>query len=188
MENVRVLDIANAVDGSVFPALTCEVHIRLNASEGVTPSLAQNVALRIANVHLRPPIELNGSAGLATARKTEPIRINEAKELVQRTLGMRGGRQAKESLPPLDIVVGDFNEGDDAGALRYFKSLGYIDALQRHVPRSKETHTWPFLMNLWALRKRLDHILWHEYQFAQPAKTVERRDIRLNCSALDAVS
>ena len=38
------------------------------------------------------------------------------------------------------------------------QSLGYKDALH-HVPRRKETHTWPF-GNMLTLRKRLDHLLW----------------------------
>jgi endonuclease/exonuclease/phosphatase (EEP) superfamily protein YafD len=68
----------------------------------------------------------------------------------------------------LDIIAGDFNEGDEAKALTYLtKTLGYSNALQMHVPKHKETHTWPFICirnnNNWlvVLRKRLDHILWY---------------------------
>lgn len=65
---------------------------------------------------------------------------------------------------PLDIIGGDFNEGDyngGGGIAHLTANLGYVNAVTQYVPRRKETHTWPFMNNLWMLRKRLDHILWH---------------------------
>jgi endonuclease/exonuclease/phosphatase (EEP) superfamily protein YafD len=32
----------------------------------------------------------------------------------------------------------------------------------QYVPKRKETHTWPFMKNMWTLRKRLDHVLWRD--------------------------
>jgi endonuclease/exonuclease/phosphatase family metal-dependent hydrolase len=152
--NVRILDFSECVTGSVFPALTFEVNIPVGTSESrgrLGHPDERIVAMHIANVHLRPPVELDGTARLGTARGTEPIRMSEARELIRRAADTR----------PLHIIAGDFNEGDDAGALSYLASLGYVDALRRHVPRGKETHTWQFLgNNRLLLRKRLDHVLW----------------------------
>ena len=170
--NVKILDFMKVIPGSVFPALTCEVKVPIEVHRAgeleilSDSSSIPTVTISIANVHLRPPVELDGSAWLDTARKTEPVRINEMKELIQSTASVKAESiMASESdQHPLDIIGGDFNEGDNVGSLAYLVSLGYIDALQQHVSRSKETHTWPFARNLWTLRKRLDHILCHGSQ------------------------
>lgn len=160
LENVKILNFSRDVNGSVFPALICQVKIPIQSSTSTTTNHA---TINIANIHLRPPVNLDGSAWFDTARLTEPIRINEVKELIQRTQSERTPTtyNNSEQSTPLDIIAGDFNEGDMAGALSYLASLGYIDTLQQHVPRHKETHTWPFMRNMCLLRKRLDHILWH---------------------------
>ena len=134
------------------------------------------MTINIATVHLRPPVELDGTAKLDTARTTEPVRLQEVKELIRRsstacyynTSYNRTNNQIDSRQYNLDIIAGDFNEGDDATALTYLtKTLGYSNALQMHVPKRKETHTWPFIFIhnnynwLVVLRKRLDHILWH---------------------------
>lgn len=139
LENVEILDFTrdSIIDGSVFPALICEVKVPMQSRHTVGET-ERVVTINIANVHLRPPVELDGSAWLDTARKTEPIRINEVKELIQRAASTKPGGILRNDLP-VDIIAGDFNEGDNAGALSYLNSLGYIDALQQHVPRSKET-------------------------------------------------
>lgn len=154
LENVKILNFSRDVNGSVFPALICQVRIPIQSNTSTTTNHA---TINIGNVHLRPPVNLDGSAWFDTARLTESIRINEVKELIQRTQSKR-----THSTPSLDIIAGDFNEGDMSGALSYLAGLGYIDTLQQHVPRHKETHTWPFMRNMWLLRKRLDHILLHE--------------------------
>ena len=153
LENVRILNFSRDVNGSVFPALICQVKIPIQSSTSTTTNHA---TINIGNIHLRPPVNLDGTAWFDTARLTEPIRINEVKELIQRT------QSGRTQSTPLDIIAGDFNEGDMSGALAYLASMGYIDTLQQHVPRHKETHTWPFMRNMWILRKRLDHILWHK--------------------------
>ena len=162
--NVRILDFPEYVPGSVFPALTCEVNIpvrTLDSRGRPRPPDDRIVTINVANVHLRPPVELDGTAWLGTARETEPIRISEARELMRRAASHDGSRGTGRADPrPLHIIAGDFNEGDDAGALAHLASLGYVDALRKHVPKSKETHTWPFLVDRLLLRKRLDHVLW----------------------------
>lgn len=172
----QVLDFTKDIDGCVFPALTCQVAIPILPSTSTSAtttfttttddSIQNYVTIRLANVHLRPPVNLEGSAGLDTARITEPIRMAEIQALLVATnrACKQDNNQEQESAPVdspvLDIIAGDFNEGDDGGALRQLASVGYKDALQQFVPRRKETHTWPFLNHKWTLRKRLDHILW----------------------------
>lgn len=179
LKNVQILDFTRDISGSIFPALLCDISVPLNdnssnddnrncdSSAKIHVSMVAN--LRVANVHLRPPLELDGSAWLATARKTEPVRICEVKELLCRARSdhLRGNELDEDEMAyseaqiPLDIIAGDFNEGDFGGAISYLGSQGYTDALQQYVPQRKETHTWPFIRNFWTLRKRLDHILWH---------------------------
>ncbi len=81
MDNIQILDFSKKVAGSVFPVMVCDVSIpkhHLNTSSYVQRSSSSSrsnddipVAITIANVHLRPPVNLDGSALLDTARKTE---------------------------------------------------------------------------------------------------------------------
>jgi endonuclease/exonuclease/phosphatase family metal-dependent hydrolase len=179
VNKVHILNFTTDVNGSVFPALICSIH-------NIPLGKYHHVTLNIANVHLRPPVELDGTAKLDTARITEPVRLQEVRELIRRsnacyfnTSYSRTNNQMDSRHYNLDIIAGDFNEGDEANALTYLtKTLGYSNALQRHVPKRKETHTWPFMIirnNNWlvfVLRKRLDHILWHN----RPILTVMSND------------
>lgn len=152
LKNIDVVDTTRDIDGSVFPALVCGVSVPILdgdcKSQTTTNRKERYASIHIANVHLRPPVNLDGSAWLDTARKTEPTREAEIKELIRRTT------------VALDIIAGDFNEGDNGAALRYLVSQGFTDALQKYVPCRKETHTWS--LNWLTLYKRLDHILWSE--------------------------
>jgi len=127
---LRVLDLPTAVQGSVFRPVVAEVDV-------------PGGALSFVNVHLRPPLELNGSAGLSTARTTGAVRRGEAAELLR--------------LSAPTVIGGDFNEQDGADALSVLAEAGYADALA-HVPYRKETHRWPKFGT--TLRKRLDHVLF----------------------------
>ena len=162
LEDVRVVDFAKDIPGSVFPALICCVKFPIRYQRGES-LITHELAINIAVVHLRPPVELDGTAWLETARITGPIRLREVQELMNRTAAMEkadadegGGRIL------LHIIAGDFNEGDDSEAIKYLTNLGYENALRKFVPRWKETHTWPYMRNLLLLRKRLDHILWRD--------------------------
>ncbi|KAL7527086.1 hypothetical protein ACHAWF_002032 [Thalassiosira exigua] len=160
--DARTLDFAKDVDGSVFPALAARVVMPIRNDGAGAGTKESHVAINLANVHLRPPVELDGSAWFDTARTTEPIRVKEAKELIKRVSSADEDGPSRGEGLPLNLIAGDFNEGDDAEALAHLASLGYVDALQRHVPKRKETHTWPFMRNMFTLRKRLDHILWKD--------------------------
>ena len=157
LKDIAVLHMTKDVSGSVFPALLCKVVLPITFLDQPT------LCISIVNVHLRPPVNLDGSAWLDTARKTEPIRLAEVKRIVHHTLNRKSpfdNATIIQTYP--DIIAGDFNEDNFGAALSHLKSLGYYDALQQYVPRKKETHTWPFMRNMWTLRKRLDHILWRE--------------------------
>ena len=173
--NATILDFSRDIDGSVFPALTFDVNIPIQIQDknSLSPS-SHEETMHIANVHLRPPVNLDGSAQLDTARKTEPIRVKEAKELIKQSTNQRDTANLTKHRP-LDIIAGDFNENDNRGGLDYLQSLGYKDALH-HVPRRKETHTWPF-GNMLTLRKRLDHILWN----TSPLTSTIKDGIKLKC-------
>ena len=77
-DKVKILDMSHAVVGLVFPALIPRVNTPMDAtirdpSKGDTTRTACDCsrhhcmgggtafALRMANVHLRPPLELNGT-------------------------------------------------------------------------------------------------------------------------------
>ena len=176
IKNVKILDFSRDIDGSVFPILIFDVNIPIKDKNSLSPSSHEYEAtIHIANIHLRPPVNLDGSAQLDTARKTEPIRVKEAKELIKQSTNQRDTENLTKH-PPLDIIAGDFNENDNRGGLNYLQSLGYKDALH-HVPRRKETHTWPF-GNMLTLRKRLDHILWNTSPLTS---TIDDDDIKLKC-------
>lgn len=169
LKDVSVLDFTQDVSGSVFPALVCKVMIplsKLSHANCLDFPKDASISIGIANVHLRPPVNLDGSAWFDTARKTEPIRLAEVKGLLRRTMSTESCLDDSTSLQPwMDIIAGDFNEDNFGAAISYLVSnMGYSDTLQQYVPKRKETHTWPFLRNTWTLRKRLDHMLWRRNQ------------------------
>ena len=193
MDNIQILDFSKKVAGSVFPVMVCDVSIpkhHLNTSSYVQRSSSSSrsnddipVAITIANVHLRPPVNLDGSAFLDTARKTEPIRIAEVKELLH--------HRPQEESPkrPIDIIAGDFNEGDYGGAIRYLvQEEDYTNALTQHVPCSKETHRWNYFGSFWQLRKRLDHILWLNKASASTRQGNEGEEEKDDRMSLDCIS
>ena len=127
-------------EGGWFPTFVATI--------AVSPSLA----LQVANCHLRPPVNADGSAGMATARLTDQYRLGEARQLLERlTLGNP------------TVILGDFNESDGAPALAHLQEDGaFRDALGEFVPKERETHRWP--LGSLVMKKRLDHILY------QPAR------------------
>ena len=164
LEDVRVVDFSKQVPGSVFPALVCGVKLPIRHQWGES-AITHDLTINIAVVHLRPPVELDGTAWLDTARITAPIRLREVQELMSRTSVIEkagGGGERQQERLSLHIIAGDFNEGDDSEAMTHLTNLGYTNALRTYVPRWKETHTWPFMRNWLLLRKRLDHVLWRD--------------------------
>ena len=192
LKDINVLDLTQDVSGSVFPALVCKAmlpssHLDHNSrlhDKHFESTKNTNVCICIANLHLRPPVNLDGSAWFDTARKTSPIRLAEVKGLVRSAMRTDSCLDnSKNQRPELDIIAGDFNEDNFGAALSYLcKTMGYSDALHEFVPKRKETHTWPFLRNTWTLRKRLDHILWRNELLSLTTKGDEvKQMLRLKC-------
>jgi hypothetical protein len=123
----------------------------------------------MANVHLRLPLELDGTPQLDTGRITGRVQLVEEMELIVRApSGYKvnsfgppgekdggwncGGTEEAEAdwdVRPrrrLDVIAGNFNEGDHDGgmALSHLADIGYMNALHRYILKWKETHIWPF--------------------------------------------
>ncbi len=177
-DKIQMFDFSDNISGSVFPSMVCDVTIPIKPMMGSSRTVSSTkvcnsntVTITIANIHLRPPVNLDGSAWLDTARKTEPIRIHEVKELL---------RRSQESQRTIDIIAGDFNEGDAGGAIMHLISEGYTNSLSQYVPRRKETHRWNYFGKVWQLRKRLDHILRHSDVLSSTRREEDCR-LKLDC-------
>eukprot|EP00957_Ditylum_brightwellii_P145177 11057596-Ditylum_brightwellii.AAC.1 len=161
IRDVVVVDLPRCgVDGSVFPALVCVVSFIPSCTTSGQQQQQQQqqrggVNLRVANVHLRPPLELDGKAFLSTERTTGSVRRAEIKELLSQihcsintTIDPSSSQQQEQQSPTsslLDIVAGDFNEDDGRDGLSHLcQKAGLKDALAEFVPRHQETHRWPF--------------------------------------------
>ena len=139
LKDISVVNSTEIVEGSVFPQLVCTVE-----------DTRLGYGVKIANLHLRPPLNLDGTAHLETARTTGQVRLAEVRNIVHAHHG-------------LEILAGDFNEQDGAHALSYLvdsmATNGMRDAVADYVPSHKETHRWPFFFGT-TLHKRLDHIVY----------------------------
>ncbi|KAL6049860.1 Endo/exonuclease/phosphatase domain-containing protein [Balamuthia mandrillaris] len=141
----------DGVKGSWFPMWLGELQL---ASKG-----QRDKTIILAVVHLRPPLEDDGSAGIFTARRTNPIRRAELQYLAQRIEQFAASSSPTRRSPV--IVVGDFNEHDSAPGIQSIQQRLHLrDALNEFVPSNRETHRWPFLKGLYISKKRLDHILY----------------------------
>ncbi|KAL6080028.1 Endo/exonuclease/phosphatase domain-containing protein [Balamuthia mandrillaris] len=142
----------DGIKGSWFPMWLGELQL---ASKG-----QRNKTIILAVVHLRPPLEDDGSAGIFTARRTNPIRRAELQYLAQRIEQFAAASSPTRSSGPV-IVVGDFNEHDSAPGIQSIQQRLHLrDALNEFVPPNRETHRWPFLKGLYISKKRLDHVLY----------------------------
>ena len=142
IQSHHVMDFSKSIPGSVFPALFVTLQIPNNHSVWL---------LRLANIHLRPPLEWNGTATLSTPRTTRPIRIQELHHYTSSSHGSS-----------LDLMVGDFNEQDThLNQMIMTNNYSWRNALTEFVPKTKETHIWPFAYHIFALKKRLDHLFYN---------------------------
>jgi endonuclease/exonuclease/phosphatase (EEP) superfamily protein YafD len=108
----------------------------------------------IASVHLRPPLDDDGTAGLLTMTRTSHVRRQELEHLLL-VLEDQG-----EDLSRV-IVAGDFNETDRHNAMDLMREHGFRDAL---ALTSGHTHWWPLTAlagtQRVVLRSRLDHAMY----------------------------
>ncbi len=108
----------------------------------------------MASVHLRPPLDDNGQAGLSTMTRTSRVRQEELEHLllVLEDLEVDLSRV---------IVAGDFNETDRHSALEFMRKNGFRDAL---AMTAGHTHWWPLVSlagtRRVVLRSRLDHAMY----------------------------
>jgi endonuclease/exonuclease/phosphatase (EEP) superfamily protein YafD len=101
--------------------------------------------VRVASVHLRPPVSDNGSfaSGYFT---TPPVRRSEIEEI--------HAAAAAETVPV--VFVGDFNESRGGGAVRYLSKHGYRSALRQYSPQAS---TWRWQYGFVPLSGQLDHVM-----------------------------
>lgn len=140
------IETNKTIDGSWFPVHIVDVLITDENNETKT--------IRLVNVHLRPPVNPDGSAFLFTARNTNRFRLAEVKLIAENCNWSHG-------IEVPTLILGDYNENDNAPAITWLqKEFKFIDALHEFVPQSRETHRWRIFWGYWLLLKRLDHILY----------------------------
>ncbi len=105
--------------------------------------------VQLANVHLRPPLKEGGGFDLSTYFRTRTIRRKEVEEVYQHI-----------DADYATIVLGDFNEGEDGGAIGFLSERGFTNALSE-FDRYAKTWEWDSSASLpGKLSARLDHIMY----------------------------
>ncbi|KAG2386766.1 hypothetical protein C9374_002510 [Naegleria lovaniensis] len=178
----------NGVEGSWFPMHLNRVRVPIGKHSTLNHS-TEFVEIQLVNIHLRPPLNDDGSATLWTAYMTNQYRLNEVQYLVSHFEKKKILQSSTEPLTSGDhtkifkqpripiIMLGDYNEHDHDPALTFLtKECLYRnestetltplfrDALNEFVPQTRETHRWP-LKFLWGKitywsYKRLDHCVY----------------------------
>ena len=145
----KQIHVQKEIEGSWFP---------INIMQVILPnSEKEERILQLVNVHLRPPVNPDGSAFIFTARNTNKYRLAEVQYLAEQL------HWNDEGLKYPTLILGDFNENDSSPALTYLENtFKMVDALKEYVPGNRETHRWRILYGYWLLKKRLDHILYSE--------------------------
>jgi len=104
--------------------------------------------VQICQVHLNAPIVKEGTASLCAYLKNGETHTQELSEVF-------GELNAK--LPRL--ILGDFNENDSGGGVKWLRERGFQDALSR-FDTSSETWRWDY--GFLTFRDRLDHIMYSQ--------------------------
>lgn len=101
-------------------------------------------AIQVLNLHLHPPLDEEGSVvrGYLASRR---VRVDEVASYLE---GLDG------DLPTL--IVGDFNEDRDGGALAYLRERGLRSALPELDP---DADTWQWTTSVGTVREQLDHVV-----------------------------
>ena len=115
--------------------------------------------LQVLNVHLRPPVSAKGSvvSGYFT---TPPVRRHEISAFAS---------ALDPALPTL--VVGDFNQDENGGGVRWLREHGYRSALPEFQPHAQ---TWRWKTSVVSLHGRYDHLC---YDARLTPLRVEVRDV-----------
>ena len=132
-------DITTPTDGSMFKAQHYSIQIK-----GET--------VQVVNVHLRPPVSLQGGGSPFSMLETSPIRLEEVKNILSHV----------SRSPNRFVIAGDFNENDGMPALAHLccGDLGCEDALGLS---EQYTHWWKLqsspALGDYIVNKRLDHVV-----------------------------
>ena len=102
--------------------------------------------VHICNIHLKAPLNKNGHASLVEYLKNP---VTHARELSEVYDNLAADRPR--------LVIGDFNEDDHGGGIRWLADRGFQDALSKF---DRSTETWRWTCGLLTFRDRLDHIMY----------------------------
>ncbi len=102
--------------------------------------------VQICQVHLNAPIVKEGTASLCKYLKNGETHIAELSEVF-------GSLDTK--LPRL--ILGDFNENDHGGGIKWLREKGFSDALSKF---DTSCDTWRWKYGILTFRDRLDHITY----------------------------
>jgi endonuclease/exonuclease/phosphatase family metal-dependent hydrolase len=102
--------------------------------------------VQVLNVHLRPPLSERGQVSLEAYLSTWQVRRQEIEELFA---------ELDPNQPA--IILGDFNEAQNAPAVSWLRRRGFEDALAQFDPHAQ---TWRWSTGLVTLRARFDHVLY----------------------------
>ena len=113
--------------------------------------------VQVLNVHLRPSVSDRGSwvSGYFT---TSDDRLAELEKFYKR----------KRTDTPI-VVVGDFNDSENSGAVRWLEEKGMINALSEF---DRSTATWHWRYHGVTLSRRMDHIIYSPELFCAGAQVI----------------
>ncbi|KAL9643065.1 hypothetical protein ABK040_003866 [Willaertia magna] len=160
--------------GSWFPMYLIQIELFNYGNDIIVNNIVNNKIIQIVNVHLRPPLNDDGSAQLWTASFTNSYRLEEIKYLLNYLQNNNLLYSSKNnnnttiidnnnySLKYPTIILGDFNENEFAPGITFLtneltvdckvnnneknENKLFRDALKEFVPFKRETHRWPFYL------------------------------------------
>jgi endonuclease/exonuclease/phosphatase family metal-dependent hydrolase len=100
--------------------------------------------LQVLNVHLHPPLDEDGSV-VRGYLPSKSVRVDEISSYVE---GLDGELAT--------LIVGDFNENRDGGALAYLRRRGLRSALPELDPSAD---TWRWTTSVGTVHQQLDHVV-----------------------------
>ncbi|MBT3202618.1 MAG: hypothetical protein HN350_22180, partial [Phycisphaerales bacterium] len=116
--------------------------------------------VQICNVHLRPSATESGGVSIGMYLTAPRVHAREVEEAYQH---MDPSAAA--------IVLGDFNEDDFGGGIKWLVAKGYTNALPEFDTKTK---TWRWKTSLLTFRDRLDHIVYSPNLRATSARVVNK--------------
>lgn len=117
-------------------------------------------AVQICNVHLRPSATESGGVSIGKYFTAPSVHAREVEE-------------AHQHMNPeaAAIVLGDFNEDDFGGGIKWLTNKGFTNTLPEFDTKTK---TWRWKLGLLTFRDRLDHIVYSPNLRATSARVVNK--------------